>query len=58
MIYYMIEAQASPNPNIPYRLLEYITAGLRGLIESEDMLYRNKMVVLRNTGTKSCSGMP
>ncbi|MCM1430500.1 MAG: hypothetical protein NC125_03630 [Muribaculaceae bacterium] len=65
VIYYMIEAQASPNPNIPYRLLEYITAGLRGLIGSEDMLYRNKMVELAVpklyvvfTGVKNRSRMP
>ena len=35
----MTENQASVSPNVPYRLLEYITAGLRSTVDSERLLY-------------------
>lgn len=43
--YYMVEQQSSENPNMPYRILEYITAGLRSFIEPTDMIYRNQRVL-------------
>ena len=44
VFYVMTEEQSSLSPNIPYRLLEYITAGLRLLVESEQALYGKKRV--------------
>lgn len=39
VFYLMVENQASFSPNVPYRLLEYITAGLRSTVDSERLLY-------------------
>lgn len=39
VFYLMMENQASVSPNVPYRLLEYITAGLRSTVDSERLLY-------------------
>ncbi len=39
VFYLMTENQASVSPNVPYRLLEYITAGLRSTVDSERLLY-------------------
>lgn len=35
VFYLMMENQASVSPNVPYRLLEYMTAGLRSTVDSE-----------------------
>lgn len=42
IFYVMTESQATICPNIPYRLLEYITAGLRTTVDSEQLLYSRK----------------
>ncbi len=44
VFYLLTEEQSSLSPNIPYRLLEYITAGLRSLVDSEQVLYGKKRV--------------
>lgn len=44
VFYLMMENQASVSPNVPYRLLEYITAGLRSTVDSERLLYGSKRV--------------
>lgn len=44
VFYVMMEEQSSISPNIPYRLLEYITAGLRSTVDSEQLLYGKKRV--------------
>ena len=44
VFYVLTEEQSSLSPNIPYRLLEYITAGLRSLVDSEQVLYGKKRV--------------
>lgn len=38
-LYYMVEAQSSVCGNMPWRMLEYITAGLRSFIPSAEKLY-------------------
>lgn len=43
-IYFMMEEEASICPNMPYRLLEYITAGLRSTVDSEKILYSSRRV--------------
>lgn len=40
----MMENQASESPNVPYRMLEYATAGLRSMVDSEGLLYGRKKV--------------
>ncbi|EOS34682.1 hypothetical protein C804_01515 [Lachnospiraceae bacterium A4] len=42
--YVMTENQATVCPNVPYRLLEYITTGLRSTVDSEKLLYSRKRV--------------
>ncbi len=42
IFYVMTESQATICPNISYRLLEYITAGLRSTVDSEQLLYSRK----------------
>ncbi len=42
--YVMTENQATVCPNVPYRLLEYITTGLRSTVDSEKLLYSKKRV--------------
>lgn len=44
LFYIMAENQATVSPNVPYRLLEYITAGLRSTVDSEQLLYGRKRV--------------
>ena len=44
IFYFMAESQATVCPNISYRLLEYITAGLRSTVDSEPLLYSRKRV--------------
>lgn len=44
VFYVLVEAQSSVSPNIPYRLLEYATAGLRAMVDSEQLLYSRKRV--------------
>lgn len=44
IFYVMTESQATICPNISYRLLEYITAGLRSTVDSEQLLYSRKRV--------------
>lgn len=44
IIYIMMEEESSICPNMPYRLLEYITAGLRSTVDSEKILYSSKRV--------------
>ena len=44
IFYTMTENQATVSPNVPYRLLEYITAGLRSTVDSEQLLYGRKRV--------------
>ena len=39
IFYLMAESQSSVSPNVPYRMLEYITAGLRSTVDSEQLLY-------------------
>lgn len=39
VFYLMTENQASVSPNVPYRLLEYITADLRSTVVSKRLLY-------------------
>lgn len=39
IFYILTEGQASVSPNISYRLLEYVVAGLRGMVDSEQLLY-------------------
>lgn len=43
-IYCMMEEQSSKCLNMPYRLLEYITAGLRSTVDSEKSLYSSGRV--------------
>jgi hypothetical protein len=42
--YYMLEAQSTPNKNIPFRMAEYAVEGLASLLEKTDNLYGSKMV--------------
>ena len=44
IFYVMTENQATVCPNVPYRLLEYITSGLRSTVDSEKLLYSRKRV--------------
>ena len=44
IFYVMTENQATVCPNVPYRLLEYITTGLRSTVDSEKLLYSKKRV--------------
>lgn len=44
IFYLLAEAQSTLSPNIAYRLLEYITAGLRATVDSEQLLYGRKRV--------------
>ena len=44
-IYFMMEEQSSICKNIPYRLLEYITTGLRTMVSSEDSLYGSTRIM-------------
>ena len=44
VVYILTEEQSSVSPNIPYRLLEYATAGLRTMVDSEQLLYSRKRV--------------
>ena len=44
IFYVMTENQATVCPNVPYRLLEYITTGLRSTVDSEKLLYSRKRV--------------
>ncbi len=44
IFYFMTENQATVCPNISYRLLEYITAGLRTTVDSEQLLYSRTRV--------------
>lgn len=44
VVYILTEEQSSVSPNIPYRLLEYVTAGLRSMVDSEQLLYGRKRV--------------
>ena len=44
IFYFMAESQATVCPNISYRLLEYMTAGLRSTVDSEALLYGRKRV--------------
>ena len=44
VFYVMTENQATVCPNVPYRLLEYITSGLRSTVDSEKLLYSRKRV--------------
>ena len=44
IFYVMTESQATICPNISYRLLEYITAGLRSTVDSEQLLYSRQRV--------------
>lgn len=44
IFYVMTESQATICPNISYRLLEYITVGLRSTVDSEQLLYSRKRV--------------
>ena len=45
VFYIMTENQATVSPNVPYRLLEYITAGLRSTVDSEKLLYSSRRVL-------------
>lgn len=44
IFYVMVENQATVSPNIPYRLLEYITAALRSTVDSEQLLYGKRRI--------------
>ncbi len=44
VFYCMMEEESTLCPNMPYRLLEYITAGLRSTVDSEKLLYSSKKV--------------
>lgn len=44
VVYILTEEQSSISPNIPYRLLEYVTTGLRSMVKSEQLLYGRKRV--------------
>lgn len=44
IFYMMTENQATVSPNVPYRLLEYMTSGLRSTVDSEKLLYSRKRV--------------
>ena len=44
VFYVLAEEQSSVSPNIPYRLLEYVTAGLRSMVNSEQLLYGRQRV--------------
>ncbi len=44
VFYVLTEAQSSTSPNIPYRLLEYAAAGLRAMVDSEQLLYGRSRV--------------
>ena len=46
VFYVLIEEQSAVSPNMPYRLLEYATAGLRSVIDSERLLYGKQRVYL------------
>lgn len=44
VFYCMVEEESGICPNMPYCLLEYITAGLRSTVDSEKILYSSKRV--------------
>jgi len=44
IFYILTEEQSSLSPNIPYRMLEYATAGLRSMVDSEQLLYGRQRV--------------
>ena len=44
VVYILTEEQSSGSPNLPYRLLEYATTGLRSMVDSEQLLYGKKRV--------------
>ncbi|MDE7477691.1 MAG: hypothetical protein K2M91_07045 [Lachnospiraceae bacterium] len=44
VFYVLAEGQSSVSPNISYRLLEYMVAGLRTTVDSEQLLYSRKRV--------------
>ena len=44
VVYILTEEQSSGSPNLPYRLLEYATTGLRSMVDSEQLLYGRKRV--------------
>lgn len=44
VIYCMMEEESTVCPNMPYRMLEYITAGLRSTVDSEGILYSGRRV--------------
>jgi len=46
IFYYMHEAQSTPNPNMPFRLLQYIAIGLLNFVEAND-LYGKNLVKLK-----------
>jgi len=43
----MLEIQSTYNPNMPFRLLQYITAMPTQLIDDSEGLYRNTLVKLK-----------
>ena len=46
IIYYLIEAQSTPNPNMPFRILNYITTALSRLVEAEDLYSKQQVKVI------------
>jgi len=46
VFYYMVEAQSTPNPNMPFRILGYITTALLQLVEA-NKLYEKELVKLK-----------
>lgn len=44
VFYAMTERQAKVSPNVSYRLLEYVTTGLRTMVDSEKLLYSSSRV--------------
>ncbi|MDE6984112.1 MAG: hypothetical protein K2O99_06170 [Lachnospiraceae bacterium] len=44
VVYAMTECQSKVSPNITYRLLEYITAGLRATVDCTEVLYGSRRV--------------
>ena len=46
VFYFMIEAQSSPNPNMPFRLLIYVATALLGFVKSTD-LYEKRLVNIK-----------
>jgi len=46
IFYYMKEAQSTPNPNMPFRFLQYISTGLLNFVETND-LYGKNLVKLK-----------